>query len=87
MDINAKIAYQRLSDEAVLVGIFNLSNESSTSVPFWLSKQQSIWFESQTGLFRLEGEEECSLTKDELLAKSDRNADIYRALSFYSGAG
>lgn len=85
MEIDRKAAYQRLADEAVIAGIFNLCNEQAMSVPFWLTKEQSIWFEPQTGIFRLEGEEKYSLTKDALFANSDKQADISRALNFYSG--
>ncbi|MFK0312182.1 hypothetical protein ACIQUF_13165 [Pseudomonas sp. NPDC090233] len=85
VESDRKASYQRLIDEAILVAMFNLGNEQTASVPFWLSKQQSIWFEPLTGMFRLEGEEHGLLTMDALFAKSTRQVSISRAINFYRG--
>lgn len=81
-----KSAFQRLNDDAVLAARFNLGKEHSLSVPFWLCEQQSIWFDPLTGIFMLEGAAAGALTAYELLALSNRQINIRKALDFYRGA-
>jgi len=83
LDIDRKAAYEALAAEAVLAAAFNLGNEPTPTVPFWLSEGLSIWFEPASGTFRLVGGQECTLTAEALHAQSARQGDIEEALNFY----
>lgn len=80
-----KAAYQRVNDDAVFASRFNLGNEHNLPIPFWLCEQLSIWFDPLTGQFMLEGAATGALTKFELMALSDSQIIIRRALDFYRG--
>lgn len=78
-----RAAYQRLSCDAVLAATFNLANEQSGTVPFWLSRDLTIGFEPISGMFILQGVEEYVLTIDEFRDHSKTQDAIHRAVSFY----
>ncbi|MFL1526381.1 hypothetical protein [Pseudomonas sp. O230] len=77
------VAYKALSDEATLAATLNLGNEQGRSVPFWLSRTLSIWFDPASGMFTLQEADSRSLSIESLLELSEQRPNITIALSFY----